>query len=192
MNMRRPADSKAINYASLDFNRDEHRNFITGSWVWFSFLDTDDMAQMHAEQDQYDNKSQLAHTPTELFRHIDHDTKALMQAGGESATKMTAGKIVQQINYNDWCKNYVNNAILEDLGIRRVRTSKNLLFPIQVYRRCRRQLLDYDERYESIYHATTLQENGEILIERNLLFTRIIDAASSEVIAQCNKIQRGK
>jgi hypothetical protein len=194
MKMCRDADATAANYASLDFNKGKHHNFIAGSWVWFSFLDTDDMAQMHAEQDQYDNKSQLAHTPTELYRHISHDTKALMQTDGKDATKtkMNAQEIVKQINYNDWCKNYVNNAILEDLGIRRIRTSNNLLFPIDTYRRCRRQLLSHDERYESIYYATKLHENREITIEKNLLFTSILDTASGEVIAQCNKAQRGK
>jgi DNA-directed RNA polymerase subunit N (RpoN/RPB10) len=117
-----------------------------------------------------------------------------MQTDGKDATKtkMNAQEIVKQINYNDWCKNYVNNAILEDLGIRRIRTSNNLLFPIDTYRRCRRQLLSHDERYESIYYATKLHENREITIEKNLLFTSILDTASGEVIAQCNKAQRGK
>jgi|GEM_PF-6780381 len=185
LKMTKAVDRKADNYACVSYNT-ERNNFITGSWVWFSFLDTDDMAKMHAEQDNYDNKAQLAHTPSELLKHLDHDTKALMQNDTGIIPKASARVIVDHVNNSDWCKNFVNNAILEDCGIRRLRTSKNLLFPIHIYRRCREQLIKYDERHEDIYFTTTQLKHGEITIEKNTLYTQIIDNDSSEIIANFN------
>ena len=189
LKMRKTVDKKADNYACIECNTNR-KNYIPGSWVWFSFLDTDDMAQMHAEHDQYDNKAQLAHTPTELLKHLDHDTKALMQNDTGIVPKASARVIVDNINNNDWCKNYANNAILEDCNIRRIRTSKNLLFPIYIYRRCRTQLIQQDERHEEIYFTTMQYENNEIYIEKNNLYTQVINKHSGEVIAQFNTKKR--
>ncbi len=188
LRMTKAIDSKAKNYACLESNTDR-KNFLTGSWVWFSFLDTDDMAEMHAEHDQYDNKANLTHTHTELLSHIEHDTKALIQDDSKLDSGLTAEFIVDNIK-NDFCKNYVNNAILEDLNIRRVTTSLNLLFPINVYRRCREQLIKYDERHSEIYFTTTQLENKEIFIEKNVLYTQVINTKSGEIIAQFNTKKR--
>ena len=188
-NMTKYVDTKASNYASIDFNVNPYKNHITGSWPWFSFLDAEDMYQMHAEHDHYDNKANFAHTHTELLKHIDHDTKALMQNDSKKHSELTAELVVDNIK-NDWCKNYVNNAILEDLRIRRVSTSQNLLFPIDIYRRCREQLIKFDEEHKEIYFTTMQLKNGEVTIERNNLYTQVIETRSKKVIAQFNTKKR--
>ena len=119
------------------------------------------------------------------MRHLQHDTKALMQNTAPKTNELTADYLVDNIK-NDWCKNYVNNAILEDLKIRRISTSKNLLFPIDIYRKCRTQLIAYDEQYEELYFTTRQLDTGAIEIEKNALFTKVIDVLTNETIAQFN------
>ncbi len=183
LNMKKSPDTRANNYAGIEYNVNPYKNLITGSWLWFSFLDAENMSQMHAEHDQYDNKANVAHTHTELLRHIEHDTKALMQNDSKKHSELTAELVVENIK-NDWCKNYVNNTILEDLGVRRMTTSQNLLFPIHVYRRCREQLIKYDEDHKEIYFTTMQLKNDEIAIEKNDLYTQVINTRDKEVIAQ--------
>lgn len=185
LKMKKHIDTKAENYACVECNLTPFKNYITGSWLWFSFLDAEDMYQLHAEHDQYDNKTNLAHTHTELMKHIEHDTKALVQNDSKQHTSLVAEILVENIK-NDWCKNYVNNAILEDLRIRRVTTSQNLLFPINIYRRCREQLIKHDEEHKELYFTTMQLKNGEITIEKNSLFTQIVETDSQKVIAQFN------
>ena len=191
LHMTKDVDTRAKNFANIEANLVPYKNFITGSWVWFSFLPADKMAELHMEHDQYDNKAFLAHTPAELMKHLNHDTKALMQNDVSHDKELTAEYMVDNIK-NDWCKNYVNNAILEDLNIRRVTSSKNLLFPIDIYRKCRAQLIDYDERHAEIYFTTMQLENGEIAIERNSLHTKVIDVETGLVMAQFNVKQKAK
>jgi len=189
LKMKKSTDARANNYANIEYNVNPYKNYITGSWLWFSFLDAEDMYQMHAEHDQYDNKTNVAHTHTELLKHIEHDTKALMQNDSKKHSELTAELVVDNIK-NDWCKNYVNNAILEDLKIKRMVTSQNLLFPINIYRRCREQLIKYDEDHKEIYFTTMQLKNGEITIERNNLYTQVIETQSKKVIAQFNTKKR--
>lgn len=191
LGMTKETDKSANNFASVDANLIPHKNYITGSWVWFSFLPAEKMTELHAMHDQYDNKAFLAHTPTELMKQLDHDTKAVMQNGSTTDKKLTAEFIVENIK-NDWCKNYVNNAILEDLNIKRVTMSENLLFPITIYRKCRTKLIDYDDRHEEIYFTTMQLENGEIEIEKNSLYTKVIDAKTGLTIAQFNTKTKNK
>ncbi len=191
LKMTKAIDGKAANFANIESNLVPHKNYITGSWVWFSFLPSEAMSQLHMEHDQYDNKAFLAHTPAELMRHLEHDTKAVMQNGSDFDKTLTAEFIVDHIK-NDWCKNYVNNAILEDLGIRRVTTSKNLLFPIDIYRKCREQLIAYDERHREIYFTTMQLEHIEIAIEKNALYTKVIDVETGLVMAQINASKKKK
>jgi len=191
VNMVKDIDTRAKNYANVESNLIPHKNYITGSWLWFSFLPAEKMSELHMEHDQYDNKAFLAHTPAELMKHLNHDTKALMQNDALADKQLTAKYIVENIK-NDWCKNFVNNAILEDLNIRRVTTSKNLLFPIDIYRKCRTQLIDYDERHAEIYFTTLQLENGEIEIEKNSLYTKVIDVETGLVMAQFNVKQKIK
>ena len=183
--MTKDVDSRANNFANVETNLAPYKNYITGSWVWFSFLPAEKMAELHMEHDQYDNKAFLAHTPAELMTQLEHDTKAVMQNGTDIDKELNAEYMVEHIK-NDWCKNYVNNAILEDLNIRRVTTSKNLLFPIDIYRKCRTQLIDYDDRHEEIYFTTMQLEKGEIEIEKNSLYTKVIDTETALTIAQFN------
>ncbi len=63
-------------------------------------------------------------------------------------------------------------------------TSQNLLFPIHVYRRCREQLIKYDEDHKEIYFTTMQLKNDEIAIEKNDLYTQVINTRDKEVIAQ--------
>jgi len=189
LGMIKSIDSSANNFANVESNLIPFKNYITGSWVWFSFIPDEKMAELHSKHDQYDNKTLLAHTPTELKKHLEHDTKALMQNTTVMDKQLTAEYIVEHIK-NDWCKNFVNNAILEDLNIRRVTTSNNLLFPIDIYRKCRTQLIDYDDRHEEIYFTTMQLENGEIEIEKNSLHTKIIDVEIGMTIAQFNVKQK--
>ena len=189
LEMKKAADTRANNYANIEYNVNPYKNYITGSWLWFSFLDAENMDQIHAEHDQYDNKANVAHTHTELLKHIEHDTKALMQNDSKKHSELTAELVVDNIK-NDWCKNYVNNTILEDLRIKRMTTSQNLLFPIHVYRRCREQLMKHDQEHEEIYFTTMQLKNGEITIEKNDLYTQVINRHSGEIIAQFNTKKR--
>jgi len=191
LNMIKDVDKSADNFASVASNLVPYKNYITGSWVWFSFLPAEKMAELHAMHDQYDNKAFLAHTPAELMKQLEHDTKAVMQNGVNADKELTADFIVEHIK-NDWCKNYVNNAILEDLNIRRVTMSENLLFPISIYRKCRPQLIDYDDRHEEIYFTTMQLENGEIEIERNSLYTKVVDIETGDTMAQFNTKPKSK
>jgi len=186
LGMTKNIDTRAENFANIQSNLDPFKNYRPGSWVWFSFLDAENMAKLHLEHDQYDNKAYLAHTPAELKKHLEHDIKALLQDSTTIDKSLTAEFIVENIK-NDWCKNFVNNAILEDLNIRRITTSKNLLFPIDIYRKCRTQLIDYDNRHKEIYYTTKQLENGEIEIEKNSLYTKIIDIETGLTIAKFNK-----
>ena len=178
-------DKESNNYANVESNITLYKNYITGSWVWFSFLEADEMDEIHRKHLEYDSKSLLAHSPKELLKHLEHDAKASSLNMASYDKELTAEFIVDNIK-NDWCKNYVNNAILEDLNIRRVTTSKNLLFPIDIYRKCRTQLIDYDDRHEEIYFTTMQLEKGEIEIEKNSLYTKVIDTETALTIAQFN------
>lgn len=191
LNMTKDIDKSADNFASVEANLIPYKNYMTGSWIWFSFLPTEKMTELHAMHDQYDNKAFLAHTPNELMKHLEHDTKAVMQTGGNGDKELTAEFIVEHIK-NDWCKNYVNNAILEDLDIKRVTMSEKLLFPITIYRKCRTQLIDYDDRHEEIYFTTMQLENGEIEIEKNSLYTKVIDVETGATMAKCNTKAKSK
>jgi len=186
LNMTKPVDTKADNYASYEENVERYRNYTTGSWVWISFLPTEDMNELQKRHDMYDNKAFHVSTITELSNHLQHDTKALIQDTSKMDKTLTAEFIVEHIT-NDFCKNFVNNAILEDLNIKRVSMSHSLLFPIDIYRKCRKQLIDYDDGYEDLYFTTKQLENGEIRIENNSLQTKIIDVETELTIAKFNK-----
>lgn len=51
LNMIKGIDKKAINYANVESNLIPFKNYITGSWVWFSFLDAENMMKLHTEHD---------------------------------------------------------------------------------------------------------------------------------------------
>jgi hypothetical protein len=144
------------------------------------------MDELHCKHLEYDSKLLLAHTPKELLKHLEHDAKASSLNMANYDKKLTAEFIVDNIK-NDWCKNYVNNAILEDLNIRRITISQNLLFPPSIYRKCRVQLIDYDDRHEEIYFTTMQLEDGEIVIENNSLYTKVVDVETGLTIAKFNK-----
>jgi len=184
-------DKKAKNYANFESNMTPYKNHITGSWVWFSFLEAEEMDELNRKHLEYDCKSLLAHTPKELLKHLEHDAKASKLNMTHYDKELTAEFIVDNIK-NDWCKNYINNAILEDLNIRRVTMSQNLLFPPSIYRKCRVQLIDYDDRHAEIYFTTMQLENGEIVIEKNSLYTKVVDVETGLTIAKLNtKAEKG-
>lgn len=183
--MTKSIDKEASNYANVESNITPYKNYITGSWVWFSFLEADQMDELHRKHLEYDSKSFLAHSPAELLKQLEHDAKASILNMTHYDKELTAEFIVDNIT-NDWCKNYVNNAILEDLNIRRVTMSQNLLFSPSIYRKCRTQLIDYDDRHEEIYFTTMQLENAEIEIEKNSLYTKIVDVETGLTIAKFN------
>ena len=183
--MTKDIDRKEKKYANFESNMTPYKNHITGSWVWFNFLEVEEMDEIHRKHLEYDSKSFLAHSPKELLKHLEHDAKASNLNMANYDKELTAEFIVDNIE-NDWCKNYVNNAILEDLNIRRVTMSQNLLFPPSIYRKCRVQLIDYDDRHEEIYFTTKQLENSEIAIEKNSLYTKVVDVKTGLTIAKFN------